>query len=187
MSYDAQSVKLWVAIDTSCLTEAKALAEQLSIPGVGLKFGHIFFLANGPEAIRAIKQSVPDTPIFLDLKLHDIPNTVDGAIHSVMSLEPAIITLHASGGKTMMETAVKAATIAAGACRVARPKLIASTVMTSLDDTNLQQIGVAGSAEQQVIRLATLAMESGLEGVVCSAKEVPILPFTSSYHGSWER
>jgi orotidine-5'-phosphate decarboxylase len=103
-------------------------------------------------------------PIFLDLKLHDIPNTVAGAMQAIHVLEPAIVTIHASGGRAMMEDAKAAA---ANGTRV-----VAVTMLTSLDERDLRRTGVEGSARDQVMRLAELAEAAGLDGIVCSGHEV---------------
>ena len=103
-------------------------------------------------------------PIFLDLKLHDIPNTVAGAMQAIHVLEPAIVTVHASGGRSMMEDAKAAA--ATGT------RVVAVTMLTSLDERDLMRTGVEGNAHDQVMRLAELAQTAGLDGIVCSGKEV---------------
>ena len=101
---------------------------------------------------------------FLDLKLHDIPNTVAGAMQAIRVLEPAIVTVHASGGRAMMEDAKAAAG--------EHTRVIGVTMLTSLDASDLERTGVAGSAPEQVLRMATLAQDAGLDGVVCSGREV---------------
>ena len=103
-------------------------------------------------------------PIFLDLKLHDIPNTVAKAMQAINVLEPAIVTIHAAGGRAMMEDAKAAAGL--------HTKVVAVTVLTSLDDHDLNRIGVSDNPELQVTRLAALAQEAGLDGIVCSGYEV---------------
>lgn len=105
-----------------------------------------------------------DLPIFLDLKLHDIPNTVAKAVQALHLLEPAILTVHAAGGRAMLEDAKAAAGV--------NTKVVAVTVLTSLDDGDLLDIGVGGKAEDQVRRLADLAQSAGLDGIVCSGEEV---------------
>jgi len=103
-------------------------------------------------------------PIFLDLKLHDIPNTVASAVQALHPLEPAVLTVHAAGGRAMMEGAKAAAGV--------RTKVVAVTALTSLDQSDLDDIGVIGSAHDQVERLTRLAKEAGLDGIVCSGAEV---------------
>ncbi|GGC51420.1 orotidine 5'-phosphate decarboxylase [Siccirubricoccus deserti] len=153
------------AIDTADPARAEVLAAALA-PGCGaLKLGLELFTAEGPEAVRRI---APHAPVFLDLKLHDIPNTVAGAVRSLLPLRPAMLTLHAGGGAAMI-TAAREAAEAAGA---ARPILLAVTVLTSIDAATLAETGVAGGTVQQVLRLARLALAAGADGLVCSPQEV---------------
>jgi orotidine-5'-phosphate decarboxylase len=153
------------AIDTADPARAAALAVALA-PGCGaLKLGLELFTAQGPEAVRRI---TPRAPVFLDLKLHDIPNTVAGAVRSLLPLRPAMLTLHASGGPAMIAAAREAAE-AAGA---ARPIILAVTVLTSIDAATLAETGVAGGTVQQVLRLARMALAAGADGLVCSPQEV---------------
>ncbi len=155
--------RLIAAIDTADPGRAAALARDLA-PHCGLlKFGWEFFAAQGPAGLAA----AGGAPVFLDLKLHDIPNTVAGAVRALLALRPAMLTLHAQGGAAMIAAAREAAGDAA-----MRPKLLAVTVLTSLDAAALHGIGVAGGTTQQVLRLARLALESGADGLVCSAREI---------------
>ncbi|MDX2027461.1 MAG: orotidine-5'-phosphate decarboxylase [Alphaproteobacteria bacterium] len=160
---------VFCSIDTSDAVKAKALAEQLRGHVHGLKLGLEFFLAQGAEGFRAV--AAQGAPMFLDLKLHDIPNTVAGAVHSVLPLKPAFLTLHTAGGAGMMRAAAEAAAKAGAA----RPKLLGVTVLTSLDAQDLASVGQGSDTEQQVTRLAKLAKDSGLDGVVCSPEEVKAL------------
>ncbi len=130
------------------------------------KVGPEFFLANGPAGLLAIGGRV-----FLDVKLHDIPNTVAGAVRSAIRLSPRMLTLHAAGGAAMIEAAATAAS-AGGADR---PLLLAVTVLTSLDAAALAAMGVAGGTRQQVLRLARLAVAAGADGLVCAPSEVAML------------
>lgn len=132
-----------------------------------LKLGLAFFLAQGPAGVRAVTQA----PIFLDLKLHDIPNTVAGAVSAVLPLGAAMLTLHAGGGSAMI-TAARRAAEAAGP---ARPKLLAVTVLTSLTAEALAETGVSATPGAQVLRLARLALAAGADGLVCSPQEVALL------------
>jgi orotidine-5'-phosphate decarboxylase len=158
---------LIAALDTTDPDRARRWATAVA-PSCGLlKLGLEFFLANGAAGVRAIA----DRPIFLDLKLHDIPNTVAGAVRAILPLRPALLTLHAAGGRAMIAAAREAAE-AAGA---ERPKLLAVTVLTSLDAEALHETGIAGGPRQQVLRLARLALDSGADGLVCSAHEVATL------------
>jgi orotidine-5'-phosphate decarboxylase len=158
---------LIAALDTTDPQRARRWATAVA-PSCGmLKLGLEFFLANGAEGVRLID----DRPVFLDLKLHDIPNTVAGGVRAILPLRPAFLTLHATGGRAMIAAAREAAE-AAGADR---PKLLAVTVLTSLDAEALHETGVAGGPRQQVLRLARLALDSGADGLVCSAHEVATL------------
>jgi orotidine-5'-phosphate decarboxylase len=158
--------RILVALDMTDVDSAKALAMTLSGHVGGIKLGKEFFTANGPAGVRAVTGA--GQPLFLDLKFHDIPNTVAGAIRSALHLGPMILNVHASGGSAMMKAAAAAVAEADGK----RPLLIAVTVLTSLGDEDMADIGVAGSAAEQVIRLAKLTQASGLDGVVCSAHEI---------------
>ena len=157
---------IMLAIDTSSLDEAKSLAVKLKDNIGGIKLGMECFNSFGPSGIKAIKDF--DIPIFLDLKLHDIPATVYKTITTLLKLEPAIINVHASGGKEMMMAAAKALKDSGNK----NTKIIAVTILTSLDDNDLYEIGFSGTSNELVLRLAKLAQESGLDGIVCSAKEI---------------
>lgn len=153
---------IFVAIDTPDLRQALELAQAVRDQAGGLKLGLEFFSAQGPDGVREI--GAIGLPIFLDVKLHDIPNTVAKAVEALAPLEPAILTVHASGGKAMLQAAKAAAS--------ARTKVVAVTVLTSLDERDLHAGGVHGSAADQVARLAALARDSGVDGIVCSGSEV---------------
>jgi orotidine-5'-phosphate decarboxylase len=161
---------VFCALDTTDTAEAVRLARQLSGLVGGLKLGLEFHTANGADGVRAVAET--GLPIFLDLKFHDIPNTVAGAVRSVVRLAPALTTLHAIGGAEMMKAAVDAAGDAAAKLGVARPKLLAVTVLTSMGQAELPGIGVEGSVLDQVKRLAALAVSAGVDGIVCSPHEV---------------
>jgi orotidine-5'-phosphate decarboxylase len=161
---------IFCAIDTPDLARAQALAAQLQGHIHGLKLGLEFYMAHGPEGFRAIA-SHTNLPLFLDVKLHDIPNTVAGAIGSLLPLKPGFVTMHASGGGAMMKAAVDMA-VRLGP---ARPKLLGITVLTSLDAKDLAAVGQEAHTSSQVLRLAKLAKDSGLDGVVCSPEEVELL------------
>jgi len=158
------------AIDTPELGRARALAAAVSGAVGGIKLGLEFFIANGPAAVRQIAGA---TPLFLDLKLHDIPNTVAGAVRSAAALEPLLLTIHCAGGAAMMRAAAAAASEAGNGRR--RMKLIGVTVLTSLDDSDLAATGQRGTTGEQAQRLALLARDSGLDGIVCSPHEVAAL------------
>jgi orotidine-5'-phosphate decarboxylase len=153
---------IFVAIDTPDLETAKSIASRVRRHVGGLKLGLEFFSANGRSGVRDMSEL--GLPIFLDLKFHDIPNTVGKAVQSLRALEPAILTVHAAGGRAMMEDAKAAAP--------SGTKVVAVTVLTSLDGDDLQSIGLAPEPHPQVERLTTLAREAGLDGVVCSGNEV---------------
>ncbi|MBI1262183.1 MAG: orotidine-5'-phosphate decarboxylase [Rhizobiales bacterium] len=160
---------IFCAIDTTDVTRAQMLAHALAGSVGGLKLGLEYFNACGHEGYRAVAES--GAPIFLDLKLHDIPNTVAGGIRAVLPLKPAIVNVHASGGKAMMQAAAKAASEAGSE----RPLVIGVTVLTSLDQHDLAATGIASTPRDQVRRLAALAAESGLDGVVCGSHEIEVL------------
>ena len=158
--------KLFCAIDTSKLDDALLLADLLSGEIGTLKLGKEFFTAHGPEGVR--KVAAFGHKIFLDLKYHDIPNTVAGAIRATQHIECEVLTVHASGGSAMLRAAVEAANGLGE-----RPlKIVAVTVLTSLNDSDLETVGQIGAVSDQVLNLARLAEASGLSGVVCSPWEV---------------
>ena len=153
---------IFVAIDTPVLERARSLAEQVRANAGGVKLGLEFFSANGPAGVASILGL--GLPVFLDLKLHDIPNTVAKAVEALGPLEPAVLTVHAAGGRAMLEAAKAAAGPAT--------KVVAVTVLTSLDGEDLKSIGVQSEPREQVERLAELARSAGLDGIVCSGAEV---------------
>lgn len=153
---------LFVALDTPDLARARALAGAVRAHVGGLKLGLEFFAANGPAGVEQVAQA--GLPIFLDLKLHDIPNTVGKAVQALRPLRPAVLTVHAAGGQAMLA----AAKAAAGE----GTRVVAVTVLTSLDAADLAAAGVAGSPEEQVERLAALTRAAGCDGIVCSGQEV---------------
>ena len=153
---------IFVAIDTADPARAIALAEAVRPHVGGIKLGLEFFCANGPEAVREVART--GLPLFLDLKLHDIPNTVAKAVEALAPLQPAILTVHAGGGAAML-----------AAAKAAAPddtKVVAVTVLTSLDASDLRSVGVGDDPARQVTRLTKLAREAGIDGIVCSGAEV---------------
>ncbi|WP_435417323.1 orotidine-5'-phosphate decarboxylase [Parerythrobacter aurantius] len=162
---------VYLALDLPRLEAAKALATRVKSHIGGIKLGMEFFYAHGHHGVHEIAHV--GLPIFLDLKLHDIPNTVAAAMQSIHVLEPAIVTVHASGGRAMMEDAKAAAGD--------KTKVVAVTMLTSLDERDLQRTGINGSAHDQVLRLAELAEASGLDGIVCSGQEV------GAVHKQWKK
>jgi orotidine-5'-phosphate decarboxylase len=161
---------IYLALDLPRLDSAEALARKVAGHVGGLKLGLEFFCAHGQHGVHEIAKI--GLPLFLDLKLHDIPNTVAAAMQSIHVLEPAIVTVHASGGQAMMEDAKAAAG--------ERCKVVAVTLLTSLDEADMAATGVGGSAHDQVLRLAELAHKAGLDGIVCSGQEV------SAVHRQWK-
>ena len=160
---------IFCALDTTDMDRAVALAERLKGTVGGIKIGMEFFNANGPQGYRALAKT--GLPIFLDLKLHDIPNTVAGGIRAVLPLQPAIVNVHAAGGLAMMRAAADAAAEAGDQ----RPLVIAVTMLTSLDESDLRDTGVIGTPADHVLRLAHLTARAGLDGIVCSAHEISAL------------
>ncbi len=156
------SSPLYLAIDTPDLEKAKALAARVHGHVGGLKLGLEFFCANGHHGVHEMAKI--GLPLFLDLKLHDIPNTVAKAVQALHTLEPAVLTVHAAGGRAMLEDAKAAAGV--------HTKVVAVTVLTSLDDRDLSDIGISSRAEDQVAKLADLARSAGCDGIVCSGEEV---------------
>ncbi len=156
---------VFIALDTPDLDRAIALATQL-IPHVGgLKVGLEFISAQGPEGIRKIVAL--GLPVFADVKFHDIPNTVAGACRALAHLGTTMMNIHASGGEEMMRAGAEAARKVD-----AKTLVLGVTVLTSLDDSVLASVGQKGPASEQVVRLATLAKSSGLDGVVCAVHEI---------------
>jgi orotidine-5'-phosphate decarboxylase len=173
---------VYCGIDTTDLAQATKLIQSIAggpKPAVGgIKLGLEFFLAHGAPGVRyAFPTPVRATGVgfFLDLKLHDIPNTVAGGIRAVVELAPTYITLHSSGGHEMLKAAVNEAAEQAARLNVPRPKLLGVTVLTSLDRADLEATGVNADPSDQVVRLAALARESGLDGVICSPHEIAAL------------
>lgn len=153
---------IYLALDLPHLREAKEMASKVKAHIGGVKLGLEFFCAHGAHGVHMV--SSLGLPVFLDLKLYDIPNTVARAMQAIHVLEPAIVTVHASGGRAMMEDAKAAAG--------GHTKVVGVTMLTSMDDRDLARTGVEGSAHEQVMRLTDLAREAGLDGIVCSGKEV---------------
>jgi len=153
---------IYVAIDTPDLERAKAIASRVKAHVGGIKLGLEFFMANGRHGVHEMHDI--GLPIFLDLKFHDIPNTVAKAIQALRPLEPAILTVHAAGGRAMLEDAKAAAPTGT--------KVVAVTMLTSLDDSDLTSIGLKPDPHEQVMRLTELAKASGVDGIVCSGEEV---------------
>ncbi|RYY47574.1 MAG: orotidine-5'-phosphate decarboxylase [Sphingomonadales bacterium] len=156
------SSPIYVAIDTPDLDRAKAIASKVHHHVGGIKLGLEFFMANGRHGVHEMAEI--GLPIFLDLKFHDIPNTVGKAVQALRPLEPAIITVHAAGGRAMLEDAKAAAPTGT--------KVVAVTMLTSLDAGDLASIGLSPDPHEQVMRLTELAKSAGVDGIVCSGNEV---------------
>lgn len=160
--------KIYCAIDTSDLNRAKDLSLQIAPITGGIKLGLEFFNRFGPQGIEAVMEAAPDASYFIDLKFHDIPNTVAGAVKAICeNLSPAYLNVHAAGGRAMMEAALAACTPAT--------KLLAVTILTSLDNNDMVSIGYKGMTDSKVQTLAKLTQSAGLSGVVCSSHEIQAL------------
>lgn len=153
---------IYVAIDTPDMERARSIATAVKRHAGGLKLGLEFFCHNGRHGVLELAEL--GLPIFLDLKLHDIPNTVAKSIQALAPITPAVLTVHAAGGRAMLEDAKAAAPVGT--------KVVAVTVLTSLDGDDLASIGVKNDSHSQVEQLAALAREAGLDGIVCSGNEV---------------
>ena len=156
------SSRVFVALDTPDLERAKQLAARVQHHVGGIKLGLEFFMANGRHGVHEMAEI--GLPIFLDLKFHDIPNTVAKAVQALRPLEPAIITVHAAGGRAMLEDAKAAAPTGT--------KVVAVTMLTSLDGDDMVSIGLNSDSHEQVMRLTELAKSAGVDGIVCSGEEV---------------
>ncbi len=166
--------RVFVALDMPEIEGAKAMAAQVAGLVGGVKLGLEFFMAQGPAGIRDVI-AAGDLPLFLDLKLHDIPNTVAGAVRSVAPLAPTFLTIHAGGGPAMIRAAADAAREEAERLGLPRIRILAVTVLTSLSDEDLTAVGQAVPAADQVRRLAQVAHANGADGIVCSPAEVALL------------
>ena len=160
---------IYLALDVPQLNDGIDLVNKVKGHVGGIKLGLEFFCAHGAHGVHMIGQL--GLPVFLDLKLHDIPNTVAGAMQAIHVLEPAIVTVHAGGGRAMMEDAKAAAG--------ENTRVVAVTMLTSMDERDLARTGIEGSAHDQVMRLAQLANDAGLDGIVCSGQEV------KAVHDQW--
>lgn len=156
---------VFCAIDKPDMDEAIRLCEAITEAGASIKLGLEFFNALGLHGVKNIQNAFPSLPIFLDLKYHDIPNTVASAIRAVTkNFKPTYLNVHASGGLEMMKAAKEACP--------PETKLLAVTLLTSLDDQAIEGIGYKEGLRERVIQLAKLTQEAGLDGVVCSSHEI---------------
>jgi len=170
LSFDAHPrSSLIVALDFDSLSSAAKFAQQVSDLVGMFKIGNQLFTAAGPAAVKEISAMGPG--IFLDLKFHDIPNTVAGAVLSAAAMTGVqLVNVHALGGRAMLEAAVQA--ISAGVPMGAdRPRLLAVTILTSMDPKSMRETGIGGPPKSRVVKLARLAKEVGVDGVVASVKE----------------
>jgi orotidine-5'-phosphate decarboxylase len=158
---------IFCAFDTTDLEAATALARVVAASGGGIKVGNEFFTAHGPEGVRRLTRN-GKPPLFLDLKFHDIPNTVAAALKAALTLTPFLVNVHVAGGPAML----RAATAAAASAGAERPQVLGVTVLTSLDDADLAAVGLGGPASERALAMARLAQDCGLDGVVCSAHEL---------------
>lgn len=161
-----------IALDVKDKEEALTLVSRLREASI-FKVGLELFTAEGPAFFKKLK--VLRKSVFLDLKLHDIPNTVAGAVRSAVRLGVEMMTIHASGGRDMMAKAAEAASGEAERLKTPRPILLGVTVLTSLKNGDLREIGFPPDAAGQVLRLAGLARAAGLDGVVCSPREIELV------------
>ena len=169
------SQKIICALDTSNFLVAQKITRKLRNHLGGIKVGKEFFTAHGPEGIKTISKE--GLPIFLDLKFHDIPNTVAKAISNIVRLKPSMTTIHATGGAEMIKAAVKANKIIAKKNNIKRPYILAVTVLTSLDKSDMISLGSEKNIQTLTLRLAKLAKRNGADGIICSPKELKILRF----------
>ncbi len=165
--------RLIVALDVSTMDAMKSIVSSLGDSVSFYKVGMELFYAEGDQTVRYLQDQ--GKHVFLDLKLHDIPNTVAHGVSSLTRLGANLITIHGQGGPIMMKAAAQAARESAEQLGIERPKLLAITVLTSFDDEAWTSIGGQLPISDQVIRLAKLAKESGLDGVVCSALEAKMI------------
>lgn len=169
----AAPAKLFCAVDVAGRKAAIDLTRRIAAEVDGIKLGLEFFCAHGPEGVRAVLDGFA-LPLFLDLKLHDIPNTVASAVRAAGVVSPAFLTLHAAGGSAMLRAAAAAAD-EVGAATGHRPKLLAVTILTSLDADDLAAVGQHPDVAGQVARLARLAAAAGIDGVVCAPSDLATL------------
>ncbi len=166
------SRKIIIALDVKNRDEARKVLESLPEARI-FKVGLELFTAEGPAMIELVKSYGKE--VFLDLKLHDIPNTVAGAVRSAVRHGISMLTLHTSGGREMMSKAVESARETAEKEGKSVPLLLGVTVLTSLSDSDLEEIGYRLDSKNQVLRLARLAVDSGLQAIVCSPQEIELL------------
>ena len=160
--------RLIIALDVSRASEAQKIVTEIGEAASTYKVGKQLFTAEGPQVVRDLVAS--GRKVFLDLKFHDIPNTVAGAVKSAAALNVSMLTVHASGGSKMLRAAAEAA--AQSSCK---PLILAVTVLTSMSDEDLQELGLPVGVADQVLRLAGIARNAGIGGIVASAREAKAL------------
>jgi orotidine-5'-phosphate decarboxylase len=165
--------RLIVALDVAGIDQLRALVDKLGDQVVYYKVGMELFYSAGPAAIEYLRQQGKE--VFLDLKLHDIPNTVAQSAKALTRLGASMFNVHASGGYSMMKAAAEAVAETAQVLKVDRPKLIAVTILTSMNDNEWKALGQTTPIAEQVVLLAKLAKEAGLDGVVASPQEAPLI------------
>ncbi len=166
---------IYCSIDTIDIARAKELAAAMREAGCGIKLGLEFFNAHGPQGVREIRASCPDLSLFIDLKYHDIPNTVAGAMRAISPLAPDFVNVHASGGLEMMQKAREALREGSRKAGVKTPQILGVTILTSLDEAGLAQAGFKPDLGDRVVQLAQLTKQAGLSGIVCSAHEIEVV------------
>jgi orotidine-5'-phosphate decarboxylase len=162
-----------VAIDTPEVDEATTLVSSLKNSVGAIKLGLEFFTANGAAGVQKITDQ--HVPVFLDLKFHDIPNTVSKAIKATAGINTFMMTVHTGGGRAMLQAAIDASNEVAYVTGKERPLIVGVTVLTSLDQADLNMVGIRDNVHDQVLRLADLAQSCGLDGVVCSPYEISLI------------
>ncbi len=163
--------ELIVSLDVINLEQEKKFFKTLFPVVKFFKIGSVLFTSTGPESVKVIKQM--GGKVFLDLKFYDIPNVVESAVRSAVSLGVDMLNVHTGGGKKMMESAARGCREQAENLKILSPILVGVTVLTSFERSDLQQIGVYSTVKEQVMCLARIAKQSGLSGVVASVEEVP--------------
>ena len=161
------------ALDTTDVAHALELTKNIGKNIGGIKLGLEFFVANGAKGVRKLTDA--GLPVFLDLKFHDIPNTVAGAVRAATELNVAMLTIHTGGGRDMMKAAKEAAQETADKLGITPPLILGVTVLTSMGKDDLNDLGLLSSIYDQVFKLTQLADDAGLDGVVCSPKEITSL------------
>lgn len=160
--------KIFCALDTSDLDQAKNWAKTIGPVTKALKVGMEFVNSFGPQGIETIQEACPEAKLFIDLKFHDIPNTVAGAVRTTCErFAPAYLNVHAAGGAEMMKAAKEAC--------ISETKLLSVTILTSLSEEELSAVGYKEGLSERVIQMAKLTEECGLDGIVCSSKEIEII------------